>query len=115
MPASLVFKSLRNNTFSVERRSRTSDGQGGWTIGYVATGDVLGRIRPASSTEQQIALAEGRQISHVLYVEAGEDLERGDRVTCGDLVVEVMAVREPSLADHHWSIDCLERQVEETV
>jgi hypothetical protein len=33
-------------------------------------------------------------------------------VTCGDLQVEVLGVREPSLAGHHWEIDCLERQIE---
>lgn len=112
--ADAVFKSLRNNTFDVERRSRTSDGQGGWTIGYAATGTVEGRIRPAGSAEREVAQAEGRQISHVLYVDHGEDVERGDRVTCGDLVVEVVAIREPSKTSHHLEIDCLEQQVEET-
>ncbi len=113
--ADLVFKSLRNNTLSVERRTRTSDGQGGHVIGYVAIGDVLGRIRPASSAEKELAAAFGRQISHVLYVDHGEDVVRGDRVTCDDLVVEVVGLREPSKASHHLEIDCLERQVEETV
>ena len=97
---------LLNNTFAVERRTRTHDGQGGFTVGYSSVdANVEGRIRPA---------AEGRDVSHVLYVVDGEDIERGDRVTCGDLVVEVLAIREPSLADHHLEIDCLERQVEET-
>ena len=110
-----VFESLLNNTFAVERRTRTHDGQGGFTVGYSSVdANVEGRIRPATSAERQIAAAEGRDVSHVLYVVDGEDIERGDRVTCGDLVVEVLAIREPSLADHHLEIDCLERQVEET-
>lgn len=109
-----VFGSLLNNTFTVERRTRTHDGQGGFTVGYSAVNAVGGRIRPATSAERQIAAAEGRDVSHVLYVVDGEDIERGDRVTCGDLVVEVLAIREPSLADHHLEIDCLSRQVEET-
>ena len=107
-----VFESLLNNTFTVERRTRTADTQGGWAIGYAAVDPVRGRIRPASSVEKEVARAEGRAISHVLYVVADEDLERGDRVTCGDLVVEVLGIREPSLASKHWEIDCLERQVE---
>lgn len=60
-----------------------------------------------------MALSEERQISHVLYVVHGEDIERGDRVACGDLTVEVMGIREPSKAGHHLEIDCLERQDEE--
>jgi len=107
-----VFESLLNNTFTVERRARTGDGQGGWTISYSASGTVLGRIRPATANERVVADAEQEQITHVLYVLAGTDIARGDRVTCGDLVVEVLGVREPSEAGHHYEIDCLERQKE---
>ena len=108
-----VFESLLNNTFTVERRTRVGDGQGGWTITYIASGTVMGRIRPATSKERLVADSEEQQITHVLYVVAGSDVARGDRVTCGDLTVEVLGVREPSEADHHYEIDCLERQYEE--
>ena len=107
-----VFESLLNNTFIVERRVRASDGQGGWTISYSASGTMEGRIRPATANERVVADAEQEQITHVLYVLAGEDIARGDRVTCGDLVVEVLGVREPSEAGHHYEVDCLERQKE---
>ena len=107
-----VFDSLLNNTFAVSRRTRTPDGQGGWAIGYAAVDTVRGRIRPASGAERTVADAEERQVSHVLYVRPTADVERGDRVTCGDLTVEVLGIREPSLAGHHLEIDCLERQIE---
>jgi len=108
----MVFASLLNNVFTVTRRTRTSDGQGGFTIGYDSVGTVNGRIRPASSNEKEVASAARRDISHVLYVDADEDIERGDRVTCGWLTVDVVAVREPSLMGHHLEIDCLEVQKE---
>lgn len=107
-----VFEGLLNNTFTVERRDRLADGQGGWTIVYAEVGAVRGRICPSTGKERVIADSEEQQITHVLYVVAGENVARGDRVTCGDLVVEVLGVREPSEADHHWEIDCLERQEE---
>lgn len=110
-----VFTSLLNNDFVVERRRRTTDGQGGWSIDYVEQGTVRGRIRPASSAEREVADREERRISHVLYVVAGEDIVRGDRVTTGDLVVEVEAIREPSEAGEHWEIDCVEFQPEEAI
>lgn len=109
MPA---FDSLLNNTFVVERRVRTPDGQGGWTISYAEIGTVAGRIRPAGSAEREVAAAEERQLSHVLYTRASADVARGDRVSCGNLVVEVQGVREPSLAGEHLEVDCLEVQVE---
>jgi len=106
--------SLFNNTFTIERRTRTSDGQGGFTIGYSSQGSVTGRVRPASGREREVAAQEGREISHVLYTAADEDVARGDRVTCGDLILEVLGVREPSKAGHHLEVDCVERQKEET-
>jgi SPP1 family predicted phage head-tail adaptor len=106
--------SLFNNTFTIERRTRTSDGQGGFTIGYSSQGSVSGRVRPASGREREVAAQEGREISHVLYTAADEDVARGDRVTCGDLILEVLGVREPSKAGHHLEVDCVEQQKEET-
>jgi len=113
-----VFESLLNNTFTVSRRVRTSDGQGGWEISYLELGEVEGRIRPATSSERVVADTEEQQITHVLYVSHGEDVLRGDLVTAGGvtppLQVEVLGIREPSLAGEHLEIDCLERQVEST-
>lgn len=108
----MVFASLLNHVFTVTRRTRTSDGQGGFTIGYAAAGTVNGRMRPASSNEKEVASAMQRNISHVLYVEVDADIERGDRVTFDGLSVDVLAIREPSLMGHHLEIDCLEVQKE---
>lgn len=107
-----VFESLLNNVFTVSRRLRVSDGQGGWPIAYLEMGTVQGRIRPTSSNERVVAASEEQQISHVLYVLHGSDITRGDLVECGDLAVDVLGVREPSLAGEHLEIDCLERQQE---
>ena len=109
-----VFTSLLNNTFTVSRRVRTEDGQGGHSIAYVELDTVAGRIRPASASEQEVADSEEQQISYVLYVPAGSDVARGDLVECGELAVEVLGIREPSLAGEHLEIDCLERQTEST-
>jgi len=104
-----VFESLLNHTFAVSRRQRVSDGQGGWTIVYNDVAAVLGRIRPVTGTEAMVARSEERRITHVLYTVADVDVARGDVVTCGDLSVEVLGIREPSFAGAHWEIDCLER------
>lgn len=110
----MVFLSLLNNTFAISRLQRTPNGQGGWAEEYVSIGSVLGRMRPASSSEREVAALEERSISHVLYVVAGTDIARGDKVELDALVVTVEAVREPSEAEEHLEIDCLERQFETT-
>jgi head-tail adaptor len=107
-----VFESLLNNAGTVYRRTRTSDGQGGWEIDYALHITIQGRIRPAGNTERDVAMLENRRVTHVLYVVAGTDIQRGDRVYIGDLVVDVEAIREPSLANEHLEIDCIEYQVE---
>jgi head-tail adaptor len=110
-----VFTSLLNHTFTVSRRRRTPDGQGGWAIDYVALGTIQGRIRPATSVEREQAALEQRQITHVFYCLASETIARGDRLTVGDLVVDVEGIREPSKAGEHLEVDCLEIQQEQSV
>jgi len=105
-------ESLFNHEFGVVRMSRVSDGQGGWSQAPETVGTVEGRLRPATSREREVAAQQQREISHVLYVLAGADIERGDWVTGGGLTVLVQGVREPSQADHHWEIDCQELQKE---
>lgn len=107
-----VFTSLLNHDFTVERRFRSLDGQGGWQFAYQPIGTVTGRIRPASSTEIVAAQQELRTITHVFYCEFGEDVQRGDRLTYADLTVDVNARRGPSRANKFWEIDCREIQVE---
>jgi len=107
-----VFESLLNRDYELTRRDRISDGQGGWQIVYGALGTVRGRLRPATSQERESAALEQRHISHVFYCVAGTDIARGDQVEGDGIVVDVMGVREPSRADHHLEVDCLERQAE---
>lgn len=107
-----VFTSLLNGDYTIARRARISDGQGGWIISYTELATVRGRLRPASGTEREVAAQEQRQISHVLYVVAGTDIARGDQVEGDGVLVDVVGVREPSRADHHLEVDCLERQME---
>jgi SPP1 family predicted phage head-tail adaptor len=107
-----VFESLLNHEFAHLVRRRTSDGQGGWAIDYVSLAPVQGRMRPASSTERERAAQENHQITHIFYCLAGESVARGDRLGYGGLLVDVVGVREPSLAGEHLEIDCEERQQE---
>lgn len=107
-----VFHSLLNHTFAVSRIRRTPNGQGGWAVDYVANGEVLGRLRPASGAEVLAAQQEGWSLSHVLYVEGGEDIQRGDMVVGGGQTVYVAGVRDPSTAHEHLEIDCTSTQPE---
>lgn len=107
-----VFESLLNRTYTVSRRVRVSDGRGGWPWSYVEQGTILGRLRPASSSERMAAMQEQRKVTHVLYCLHDADVQRADRITGDSVTVYVDAVRKPSRADHHLEVDCSETQVE---
>lgn len=111
----MVFESLLNNTFNVYSPRRTADGSGGWSIDYVLEGTVVGRIRPATSREREVAVQQQREVSHVFYTTHPSPVIRGYRLTLSSLVVEVQAVREPSKAGEHVEVDCQEVQLEELV
>jgi len=89
---------------------RIANGQGGWAIAYMPLGTIRGRLRPAGGGERDVADQLERAISHVLYVVAGTDIQRDDTVEGDEVTVRVQGVREPSRADHHLEIDCLEIQ-----
>jgi head-tail adaptor len=105
-----IFTSLLNNDFLVSRPVRLPNGQGGWAIAYTPLGTIRGRLRPAGGSERDVADQLERAISHVLYVVAGTDIQREDTVEGDEVTVKVQGVREPSRADHHLEIDCLEIQ-----
>ena len=107
-----TIESLFNHTFTVSRSTRISDGQGGWLLGYVEIGEIRGRLRPLGSSERVVADQQQAAISHVLYCSADSDIERGDLVSGAGKTVQVIAVREPSHAGHHYEIDCQEIQKE---
>jgi hypothetical protein len=46
----------------------------------------------------------------VFYVIEGWGIQRDDTVEGDEVTVRVQGVREPSRADHHVEIDCLEIQ-----
>lgn len=92
---------LFNKIFTLQRKVKISDGQGGWTEDWQNIGTIRGRLRPASARERTVAAQEQARISHVLYCSATEDIHRGDRVVIGDLVVEIVVVKEPGYIGHH--------------
>jgi SPP1 family predicted phage head-tail adaptor len=108
----MTFAMLLISTFTVYRRLRITDGQGGWAESWEVVLEVTGRLRPLNAAERVVAQQEQARVTHVLYVEAPADIQRGDRVEGEDRVLDVIAVREPSHMGHHLEIDCQETQLE---
>jgi SPP1 family predicted phage head-tail adaptor len=107
-----MFPSLLNREFEHYRKTRTTDGYGGWEEVFVQLPNFRGRLRPVEGKEQEWAESQIRQLMYVLYTEANLDIRRGDKILIDDHELEVMLVREPSQAGHHLEIDCKEIQKE---
>ena len=68
-------------------------------------GIIRGRMRPANVNERFIASVAALTIDYIFYCGPGEDIRRGDRIIFGDVVMEVTAVKDPSLAGHHLEVE----------
>lgn len=105
-----MVENLLNKTASIFRKTRTSDGQGGFVESYVSQGSCLVRVSPNRGSEREIASLEDRQVAYMVYTLTTVDIKRGDKLVIDDLSLEVLSVVEPSLAGHHYEIECIEWQ-----
>lgn len=101
---------LYNETAAVQRPTRTSDGQGGWTDTLQPAGTIRCRVRTWTSEEALIARQGGVNLSHILYTDHDADLARNDVVTFRGVVADVRSIRRPSEPQHHMVADLQERQ-----
>lgn len=105
-----LIETLFESSLAVQRRTRASNGQGGWTETWATASTIAARMRPASASERTLAVQRQAQITHVCYCAADEDVTRGDQLSGEGRTYTVVAVREPSHVGHHLEIDCLETQ-----
>lgn len=104
-----MIETLMNKTISVYTATRTSDGRGGWTLGYSLNRSIVGRISQKSGKEGSQAVSHYGEVTYTVYTL--EALKRGDFLLVDGLELEVLTVRNPSLISHHFESDCKEVQV----
>jgi hypothetical protein len=110
-----------NEWFTLSHRTRTSDGQGGWTEAYVdyAGGTAGGNgeharltlLGKAAGKSQEMRMGPQLEewVSHMFFCRMGVAIERGDRITDSRGVrYLVLGVREPS--HNHIEAECREVQ-----
>lgn len=101
---------LLNRRVTLERKTRTPDGQGGYTETYADVGTVPTRIHAPSATDREVGARLEAVVSKVAYVTGGFDVRRDDRLVLGvGQYAYVVAVLDPSVA-HHRKLLLDERQ-----
>jgi hypothetical protein len=88
---------LLNGTLDVYRRTETDDGQGGtdYTYGVLELARKV-RLVQASAREQFEAEQAGASLTHKVYQNHNDDIQRGDEYRSGSTQYRVMNVVEPS-------------------
>lgn len=88
---------LLNSTLDVYRRAAVSDGQGGQTYSYALL-EAARRVRLVQATPKEQVEAEqaGASMSHKVYQNHDDDIQRGDEYRRGDKKYRVANVVEPS-------------------
>ncbi|WP_374194252.1 head-tail adaptor protein [Streptomyces sp. N35] len=100
-----------NTQVSVWRFTREPDGMGGWVQDWAEVGSTRARLSHPSAAERVLADQSSARLSHVAYLAAGSDVQRGDRLHQGARVFNVLAVFEPSAPGTYLRADCERIQV----
>lgn len=103
---------LLNETFTIERPTRSDDGTGGWSESNTTIGDVAMRVRPTTVREREQLSGETHesQVTHIAYSQTSADIVRGDELVGRGQRLVVVAVKEPSVTGHHYNIEAREVQ-----
>lgn len=88
---------LLNGTLDVYRRSETDDGQGGSEYTYALL-EASRKVRLVQATPREQFEAEqaGASLTHKVYQNHDDDIQRGDEYRQGTIQYRVMNVVEPS-------------------
>lgn len=97
-----------NRKFTIQRKGRSSDGQGGYQFIWIDAGSEYGRIRPASAGELISAHRRESQISHVAYFRGAASFHIGERLTLDGRYYIIQDFRNPGGMSRHLEVDCVE-------
>ncbi len=103
---------LLNRTCTIEARTATADGAGGWTGETWSTVAELVACRVSQPTTATVTVAVQQEetiTSQVYFAAAGVVPTRGQRLVLGDRIMLVVAVVEPSEPIYRRA-DCTEVQ-----
>lgn len=101
---------LLNTSVEVWRAQFVDDGGGGQSTTWQQIATQRARLSQPSARERQAADQSGAELTHIVYLAPGADVQRRDELRRGGLVLEVTAVLEPSEPGTYLRADCTARQ-----
>lgn len=101
---------LLNTRVQVWREVSSDDGGGGQETAWLLQSTQRARLSQPSARERQAADQSEASLTHIVYLQPGADVHRGDELRRGGVVFEVTAVFEPSVSGTYLRADCTARQ-----
>ena len=103
----MINPALLNNTLTLQTLTEIADGAGGHTASWTDVGTFRASISPISSNERLMQDKTTAMLTHRVYCD-NMDIIESDRIKWGDIVFEIMGIRNPSEAYAHLEIDVRE-------
>ena len=101
---------LLNTTVTVWRVVLADDGGGGQAETWTEISTQRARLSQPTAAQREAGDQTGADLTHVAYLRPGVDVRRGDQLRQDGLVLEVVAVFEPSVRGTYLRADCTSRQ-----
>jgi len=93
---------------TIQRKTRTPDGMGGWNTVSATVASTVARISPVSAKDRVQYEQLQYPVTHKVYVPGGTDVKPGDEVVLGTRKFSVKGVTNPSEVGHHLEVLCEE-------
>ena len=103
----MISASLYNNTLTLQSKTLTADGMGGWTETWADIGSFRGRISPLTAQERLQQDKTTMTTTHRIYCNS-MDVMPNDRIKWDTYYFEIIGVTNPSEAYSHLEIDVRE-------
>lgn len=101
---------LLNARVQVWRQVTADDGGGGQETAWLLQSTQRARLSQPSARERQAADQSEASLTHIVYLQPGADVRRGDELRREGVVFEVTAVLSPSESGTYLRADCTARQ-----
>jgi len=94
---------------TIQRSTRVSDGQGGYTETWAAIASVWSAIEPVSGFEKLQAMQLAAPVTHKITMRFRSDFVASDRIAYGNRIFAVKEIINLNEADAFLQIRCIEQ------
>lgn len=98
-----------NKRVTIQRSTRVSDGQGGYTETWAAIASVWAAIEPVSGFEKLQAMQLAAPVTHKITMRFRPDFVASDRIAYGNRIFAVKEIINLNEADAFLQIRCIEQ------